>query len=236
MGLGRTNAGNGSGGGGSAFSATLQVATDANAVITAVNLAGDTFSGTANSSGALTLTITEPGTYTVTETNGGVESIVIADNGATYTLTVTAFNGIFINNGSIVITNGFTTYGDSSGAYGYSSEAPQVSNTSLGGSNVVLIYKAGSSSAGYCVSRDYVNVASFSSLSITARATTGNVAVVAIDESTETVTNIGSITSSAGSTLIEYSFNVTGLSGKYRFGVREFGAATRLFVGSMKLQ
>ena len=235
MGLGITNASTG-GGGGSNFSATLQIATDANAVITAVNLAGDTFSGTANSSGSLTLTITEPGTYTVTETGGGVKNIVIADNGETYTVEVTAFDGVFINNGTIVITNGLITFGDSSGAYGYSSEAPTVSNTSLGGNSVVLIYKAGSSSAGYCTSRDYVDKTSFSSLSITARATTGNVVVVAINEDTGTVTNIGSITSSAGSTLEGYSFSITGLSGKYRFGFREYGVSTRLFVGSMKLQ
>ncbi|MBR6836020.1 MAG: hypothetical protein IKM72_08480, partial [Oscillospiraceae bacterium] len=60
---GITNAVIGSGGGGSAFLAYLQVATDPNAVITAVNLAGDTFSGTADSTGALVLNITEPGTY-----------------------------------------------------------------------------------------------------------------------------------------------------------------------------
>lgn len=97
MGLGITNAS--TGGGGATFSATLQIATDANAVITAVNLAGDTFSGTANSSGSLILTITEPGTYTVTETDGGVESIVIADNGETYTIEVVAFDGKIIEDG-----------------------------------------------------------------------------------------------------------------------------------------
>ena len=235
MGVGITNAGSGGGGGGSLFSATLQIATDANAVITAVNLAGDTFSGTADSSGSLTLTITEPGTYTVTETDGGVESVVIADNGATYTVEVTAFDGVFINNGTVVITNGLTTFGDSSGDYGYSSEAPTVSSTSLGSNNVIFIYKAGNSSAGYCTSRDYVDKTSFSSLEIMARATTGNVAVVAIDEDTETVTNVGSITASAVSTLNSYSFSITSLSGKYRFGFREYGVTTRLFVGSMKL-
>ena len=102
MGLGITNAS--TGGGGSTFSATLQIATDPNAVITSVNLAGDTFSGTADNSGALNLTITEPGTYTVTETDGGVESIVIADNGEIYTLTVIAFNGTMIEAGDTAIS------------------------------------------------------------------------------------------------------------------------------------
>lgn len=104
---GRTNAVV-AGGGGSAFLAYLQVATDPNAVITAVNLAGDTFSGTADSTGALVLNITEPGTYTVTETDGGVETIAIADNGATYTLSVISFNGEVIINGAVAVSSGMS--------------------------------------------------------------------------------------------------------------------------------
>ena len=93
--LGRTNAG----GGGSSFSATIEVTTDANAVITAVNLAGDTFSGTADSNGELTLVVNKPGTYTVTETDGGEKIVYVIDDGASYTVEVYAFDGTFIADG-----------------------------------------------------------------------------------------------------------------------------------------
>lgn len=105
--VGRTNVGGG-GGSGSSFLAYLQIATDPNAVITAVNLAGDTFSGTADNTGSLVLSITEPGTYTVTETDGGVETIAVADNGATYTLSVISFNGEVIISGAVAVSSGMS--------------------------------------------------------------------------------------------------------------------------------
>lgn len=96
--IGRTNVGGG-GGSGSSFLAYLQVTTDPNAVITAVNLAGDTFSGTADNTGSLVLNITEPGTYTITETGGGTGTVVVADDGETYSITVVGFDGYIVKDG-----------------------------------------------------------------------------------------------------------------------------------------
>lgn len=97
--IGRTNVG----GGGSDFTATIQVSTDPNAVITAVNLAGDTFSGTANASGNLSLVVNKPGTYAITETGGGLASVVVSDYGVTYSVSVYLFNGYIIRNGLYTI-------------------------------------------------------------------------------------------------------------------------------------
>lgn len=90
--VGRTNVG----GGGSTFSATLQITTDANATIVAVNPAGNRFTGTANSSGSLSLTINKPGTYTVTATSGSTSAsgtVAVADNEGTVAFTLYTWNG-----------------------------------------------------------------------------------------------------------------------------------------------
>lgn len=93
--VGRTNVG-----GGSSFSATVEITTDANATITLTNLAGDTFSGNADSSGDLTIIVNKPGTYTVTETGASTtKAVVIADDGETYITEIYAFDGTFIADG-----------------------------------------------------------------------------------------------------------------------------------------
>lgn len=232
MGLGITNASVGAGG--SAFLAYLQIATDQNAVITAINLAGDTFSGTADSTGSLVLNITEPGTYTVTETDGGVETVVIADNGETYTVEVTAFDGNMITNASVVIQNGFSAFGYS--YQSYSVEAPQVSVQTLGNLEAVFVYKAGSNSSGIYRTNDYVDVNGFNYIFLYGRATTGNVSIVAIKESDQTLTVLGNIQASSGSNFTSYGYSVENLSGKYRFGILEYGAATGMYIRNFYLQ
>ena len=97
--IGKTNVG----GGGSNFVAYIAVATDPNALISAVNLAGDVFTGTANSSGSLVLTVRNPGTYTLSETGGGTGSVVVSDYGVTYSVSVYYFGGYFIRNGLFTI-------------------------------------------------------------------------------------------------------------------------------------
>lgn len=92
--IGRTNVG-----GGSPFSATIQVTTDPNAAISAVNLAGDTYEGVADATGALTLRVSKPGTYTITESGGGVETLAVADDGQTYQIEVVAFDGVLLDDG-----------------------------------------------------------------------------------------------------------------------------------------
>jgi len=99
---GRTNASISSGVG-SDFVAYIQVATDANASITAVNLHGDTFTGTADNTGALTLVVTAPGTYTVIETGGGTTTVDVINYGASYSISVVAFDGILVSNGATLV-------------------------------------------------------------------------------------------------------------------------------------
>ena len=97
--IGRTNA-CGGGGSGSSFLAYIQVTTDANAQISAVNLHGNAFTGTADSSGSLVLTVTDPGTYTVAETGvTKTATVVVADYGVAYSVQVYAFNGTIIEDG-----------------------------------------------------------------------------------------------------------------------------------------
>lgn len=92
--IGRTNVG-----GGGNWYAYIQVSTDPNAQISVVNLHGDAFSGTADNTGALLLTVTASGTYTVTETGGGTATVVVSDYGVTYSVSVYFFGGYFIRNG-----------------------------------------------------------------------------------------------------------------------------------------
>ena len=235
MGLGITNAS--TGGGGSTFSATLQIATDPNAVITAVNLAGDTFNGTADSSGSLILTITEPGTYTVTETDGGVESIIIADNGATYTLTITAFDGNMIVGGIVVVENGFYTEGYSYSTY--TATAPTITNNipdSRIGNSIRVTLNGGLS--GIYVMTDLVSISSFSDLSYVAYTdtSTGKYSkAIAIDEN-DNLTELGSLPPYYQAT---GTFALSNLdsSKKYRFGVWSYGQyATSTMINKYVLQ
>ena len=45
------------------------------------------------------MNISQPGTYTVTETEGGSKTVVISDYGETYTIEIYAFDGTFIADG-----------------------------------------------------------------------------------------------------------------------------------------
>lgn len=224
MGLGRTNAGNGSGGGGSAFSATLQVATDANAVITAINLAGDTFSGTANSSGSLTLTITEPGTYTVTETDGGVESIVIADNGATYTLEVTAFDGTMIYDGAKeVLFSSVNVTGS-----GFIS----ASTTTFSGENALWIKETSNNGSAQYVTSEWYDITEYNSLILRGcRATSLTTYIITVDEQNN-MTYIAQLSSLNTNTITLSGYDKTK---KYRFGVL-LANGNNVYIMSMKLQ
>ena len=210
--IGRTNVG----GGGSLFSATLQVATDPNAVITAVNLAGDTFSGTADNSGALNLTITEPGTYTVTETDGGVESIAIADNGETYTLVVTA--GTLIRNGSAIAT--FEAVGYS--YLNYSSLAPTVTSEQYADEDAIRVVESmGNYSGMYRTTKTY-SISGFSSLVFRGCAVNGSSNYLLIMDEDGNTYNYGTIPATSYSVPIaEQSYSLSGLdtTKEYRFGL-----------------
>lgn len=112
--VGKTNVGGG-GGSGSNFLAYIQVTTDANAQISAVNPHGDTFVGTANSSGSLILTVTAPGTFTVSETDGGTATVDVINYGVAYSVSVFAFTGYFITDGLFTASMDASALGWASG-------------------------------------------------------------------------------------------------------------------------
>jgi hypothetical protein len=132
--IGKTNVG-----GGTQFSATVNITTDPNATITMINLAGDTFSGVANASGTLTLVVNKSGTYTVVETGGGTGTVVVIDDGATYSVKVLAFNGAIIEDGVRLVN--FESVLVSGGA------VPTVTTETYSGKQVVWVSEASGSSA-----------------------------------------------------------------------------------------
>jgi len=208
--VGRTNAS--TGGGGSAFLAYLQVATDPNAVITAVNLAGDTFSGTADSAGALVLNITEPGTYTVTETDGGVETIAIADNGETYTLVVTA--GSLIRNGAAIATFEAVGYNYLS----YTGQAPTITSTQFSGENVIQVEEANGNYSGMYRTTKTYDISSFSVLVFRGCAVTGSSNYILIMDENGTTYNYGTIPANS-ITEARYSLSNLDKTKTYKFGL-----------------
>ena len=229
--VGRTNAGSG-GGGGSSFSAYLQITTDPNAVITAVNLAGDTFSGTASSAGALVLTITAPGTYTVTETDGGVETIAIADNGATYTLIVTA--GTLIRDGVAIATFEAVGYQYVS----YTAQAPTITSTQFSSENVIQVEEANGSYSGmYRTSRTY-DISNFSTLVFRGCAVSGSSNYILIMDEDGRTYNFGTIpATSAVNPISTATYSLSGLdtSKTYRFGLWQMNYA-KAYITDLKLQ
>lgn len=84
--LGRTNAGVNSTA--SQWYAFIQVSTDANAVITAVNPAGNSYTKTADGTGSCIFIVAYPGTYTISETGAQSQTAVVADYGVTYSVSI----------------------------------------------------------------------------------------------------------------------------------------------------
>ena len=220
--VGRTNVSIG-GGGGSAFLAYLQIATDPNAVITAVNLAGDTFSGTADSAGSLVLNITEPGTYTVTETDGEVRSIIIADNGGIYSITLHAFDGNFIVSGVVVVDGGMTSVG-----YSYEGKfavAPTITTSTIVSETAILQQQPSNGGSGIYRTSSRFYKGNYSSIRIRYIATHSSSAVtyyktyvVAIDED-NVMTIIGTMNDSSSYTISSFSLSGLDSNSKYYFGI-----------------
>ena len=187
--IGRTNVGGG-GGSGSSFLAYLQVTTDPNAVITAVNLAGDTFSGTADNTGSLVLNITEPGTYTVTETNGGAETIVVSDYGETYMVEVYAFDGSLIDRGILSDTHTLEKVPIRwSGTSGYMIALTITENVqiTISGQNKKVVQIDGASAQNDAqaifVSEDKIDITNYSGISMTSQNATFSTFGIAIFDS-----------------------------------------------------
>lgn len=219
--VGRTNAS--TGGGGSAFLAYLQVATDANAQITAVNLAGDTFSGTADSTGALVLNITASGTYTVTETDGEVLSIVIADNGGIYSITLHAFDGNFIVSGVVVVDGGMTSAG-----YSYDGKtpvAPTITTSTIVSETAILQRQPANNGSGIYRTSSRFYKGNYSSIRIryianhtSSAITYYQTYIVAFDED-NVMTTLGTMYNQSSYTISSFSLSGLDSSKKYSFGI-----------------
>lgn len=225
--VGRTNVGGG-GGSGSSFLAYLQVATDPNAVITAVNLAGDTFSGTADNTGALVLNITEPGTYTVTETDGGVETIVIADDGVTYQLTVIAFNGVLID--------GANQYGEFTAlAYAYNNYVATVPNVDYDTSAVPnnIHISISQSRSGVYKSGIYVDLTGYDYLKF--NAAFGNGIQVRLIDENDIITAIWSSSYPGDTQFHDITVSVTALTGKRKVEILVYNGA-HFYVSNMHFE
>lgn len=216
--VGRTNVSIG-GGGGSAFLAYLQVATDPNTVITAVNLAGNTFSGTADGEGALVLNISDPGTYTVTGTNGGEETIAIADNGAVYQVTVIGFDGIMIASSATVVQF-------ESVAYSYGGKTGRAPTIGSAYSSVSILQNANYS--GLYKTVLHYNINSFTQLEVRGNGSAGTTNLlyfVLLDDND----NLTLIAKNTNGTLpdgtVTYNLPSFDSSKRYSIGFLEYGTA-----------
>lgn len=161
--------------GGSTWSwyAYIQVSTDANASITATNPAGNTYIKTANSSGAVTFTVAFPGTYTISESGATSQTVVVADYGVSYSVSIYAapsFNGRIILDGQYQISMSALAVA----AINLTPEAPTI-RTNVGKVNpfnqsqylYCVEYKQYSSnSTGILLSANKVDVTSFNYLRI----------------------------------------------------------------------
>ena len=200
--IGRTNVG-----GGSTFKAYIDVSTEANEVITAVNPAGDTFTGTADNTGALTLTITAPGTYTVSGPNVSVETVVVADTGETYSVALASFDGQIIVGGheeTTMTAKGFSYYG-------YTSQAPNVSYNQYALEDIIWLQQQSGTSGIYQMT-DFFKITAYTSLKIRAlRTSTAFSYVAAIDENGN-ATNLWNIEVTDGATT-QFTERTVSLSG-----------------------
>lgn len=83
------------------FVAYLLISTDAGAQISAANTTGDTYSGTADSTGSLVLTVYNFGLYTITAViTGESTTVAVVENGHSYNVTITAWNGQLYDTGN----------------------------------------------------------------------------------------------------------------------------------------
>lgn len=218
--IGKTNVG-----GGTQFTAALEITTDDYAEITAVNPAGDTVSGTADENGELTLTFTNPGTYTVTETDGGEEIIAIADNEAIYQLEIFAFNGTFISEGEMVVR--FTAYNQSG------SDLPTVASTTISGENAVYVAQPSGNSTAVWLTEKAVDISEYSNLIFRgAKGTAAALRLLAIDEQGN-MSSFDLINTSLQT--YTYSLNLLDNTKNWKFGVTLI-PGNSIYLVDLKLQ
>ncbi len=218
--IGRTNVG-----GGSQFSATVNITTDPNATITMTNLAGDTFSGIANSSGSLTLVVNKSGTYTVTETDGGTDIVVVADNGETYQATIFGFDGNFIVNGHAATQASALPYPYST----YTAQAPTVTET-YNSSRYVVQIETPAGCSGIYLMNSFVYFSDYTTLSVTGWGASTAAAVakfVFVDEE-DNLYEIAECRNNNLDSVVSYPLSAASIdpTKRYKFGIWQYGAAS----------
>lgn len=223
--IGRNNVGGG--GSSSTWYAYIQVSTDANAHISAINLHGDVYQGTANSSGSLVITVYNPGTYTVSETGGGATTVVVSDYGVAYNVSIYNFDGLFIVSGETSVQFSAIAYPYSS----YTGIAPTIETDYFNDIKVISVIQ-GSGSGRYLTTNSY-NISSFSQFKVNA-VSNGTSHFFIMDEN-------GGYTWLADATdyyMAEITASLSGFdrSKKYKFGVWLFGEYQRCQISNMRLQ
>ena len=213
--VGRTNAGGG-GGGSSSFVAYIQITTDANAVISAVNPAGDSFTGTADSTGSLTLTVTAAGTYTVSISGTASSTTVqVIDSGETYTATVLSWDGTLYDNGDEYtgITGGWVPL--ALGTTSNTKSPPGITRYPT----FIEAYQSGYLQDGLFLTSEKVDLSSYTTLDIaysTWCQITGELIVIAYDGSA--ITKIATLTVTTTQTASSISLGISSYTGEYRLG------------------
>ena len=219
--VGRTNAGGG--GSASQWYAYIQVSTDANAIITAVNQAGNSYTRTADSSGSLIIVVGYPGTYTISRTGATSQTVVVADYGVAYPVSIyAAFTGKLIENGVEVVPFD----GEAITSYSLPQKIPTITHevTVSGGISYNCVGAELTNGAGMYLCRTPVSISNFTKISVVAEMlTTYSFGVCVVEEG---VTGVPSKTLSFGSDLgvmytRELAFSTYGIntSKKYRFGI-----------------
>ena len=238
--IGRTNAGI-SGGSSSTWYAYIQVSTDANAIITAVNPAGNSYTKTADSTGSAIFIVAYPGTYTISETGATSKTVVVADYGVAYPVSIyiPTFNGILIADGVEMVS--FTTVGKEFSNMG--GVAPVVVGS-------IIYYDAGQSynvryatetynKSGMYLTTNSYDLSQFSSYEFIGTTQSGTNYFCIIEENSLDVVDQGTI-SYTNITRLSRSINVDRTK-RYRFGFwmianTSSGDIGTIYVNSFKLE
>lgn len=231
--VGRTNAGGG--GSASQWYAYIQVSTDANAIITAVNPAGNSYTRTADSTGALTIVVSYPGTYTISETGATSQTVVVADYGVVYSVTIhiSTFNGILINDGVEVVQ--FKAMGVT--GYNYTAKAPSIIHTSVSvsGNLYNIVYPGLSNGAGAYVSEEAYDLTGYSSLVMTGRYGQGVNSIILIQENGTTDSYADTLSATSWNNY-SLSLSTVDKTKKYHCGIEIMSSGTAYIeVNALKL-
>lgn len=238
--IGRTNAGQRGGGSWSWF-AFIQVTTDANASITAVNPAGNSYTKTADSSGSVIFTVAYPGTYTISETGATSQTVVVADYGVAYNVTihVPTFDGYLIRDGveKVSFTGHeyvYSYYQGRSPSIGYGYTWTYSGHTYNG-----LYVENYNGASGLYITSSAYGISSYSYLQCFGIMNTKSCYAVAVDESTLSVAVQELVKSGGGTT----SVSLSGLDStkNYRFGLwalgnADYSAIESSYITTLRLQ